>query len=110
MLRGAAALERWGKFGFLYSMGLFDYLTAPVAKVVLRSLYSLLEPGGELVIGNFHVHNPTQLYMAYWMDWVLLYRSEAEMLALAEGLEGAEAKVVFEDTGSQMFLCVRKPR
>ena len=60
-------------------------------------------------MGNFHVANPTRTYMEYWMDWVLLYRSEAEMLELASELPGAHASVVFEDTGSQMFLCVRRP-
>lgn len=108
MMRTANLATQWGRFDFVYSMGLFDYLTAPVAKVVLTKLYDLLEPGGELVIGNFHISNPTRLYMEYWMDWVLLYRSEDEFRELAEGLEGAQTSVVFEDTRSQMFLCVRK--
>ena len=34
--------ERWGQFHFIYSMGLFDYLTAPVATAVLKKLYQLL--------------------------------------------------------------------
>lgn len=108
MLRSADLAEKWGRFDLLYSMGLFDYLTAPVAKAVLARLYSLLLPGGELVVGNFHVANPTRLYMEYWMDWVLLYRTEDEFRELAAGLEGAQTEVIFEATRSQMFLCVRK--
>lgn len=108
MLRTADLANQWGRFQFLYSMGLFDYLTAPVAKAVLTRLYDLLQPGGELVVGNFHVNNPTRLYMEYWMDWVLLYRSESELLELAEDLKGAQTAIVFEDTKSQMFLCIRK--
>jgi hypothetical protein len=46
--------------------------------------------------------------MDYWMDWTLLYRSEEELLLLTEDLPGAEPEVSFEETGSQMFLCVRK--
>jgi extracellular factor (EF) 3-hydroxypalmitic acid methyl ester biosynthesis protein len=108
MLRTRDLSERWGRFEFLYSMGLFDYLTTPVARAVLAKLYDLLTPGGELVIGNFHVRNPTRVYMEYWMDWVLVYRTEDELLDLAWGLPGADASLVFEETGSQMFLCIRK--
>lgn len=109
MLRSRDLETRWGRFAFIYSMGLFDYLTAPVARVVLGKLYALLEPGGEVLVGNFHCGDPTRLYMAYWMDWVLLHRTEGEMLALAEGLPGARVELRFEETHSQMFLSVSKP-
>jgi extracellular factor (EF) 3-hydroxypalmitic acid methyl ester biosynthesis protein len=108
MLRTADLSARWGRFTFLYSMGLFDYLTTPVAQVVLQRLYDLLEPGGELVIGNFHVKSISRVYMEYWMDWVLLYRTEKQFRELAQGLPGAETSIVFEETASQMFLSVRK--
>ena len=109
MLRSKDLVANWGRVDFLYSMGLFDYLTRPVAEAVLRRLYELLAPGGQLVIGNFHVDNPTRTYMEFWMDWVLFYRTEDEFLGLADSLEGAEASVIFEETHSQMFLRVRKP-
>ena len=108
MLRSRDLPGRWGQFDFLYSMGLFDYLTTPVARVVLERLYELLAPGGELVVGNFHVHNKSRTYMEYWGDWVLLYRDEEQFRDLAEDLPGADVSLVFENTGSQMFLCIRK--
>lgn len=108
MLRTTDLKARWGSLDFIYSMGLFDYLIAPVARAVLTKLYDLLEPGGELVIGNFHVGNPTRVYMEYWMDWVLYYRTEEEMLGLAEGLPKSSASIEFETTRSQMFLRVVK--
>lgn len=100
--------ERWGRFNFIYSMGLFDYLTAPVATAVLRKLYQLLMPGGEMIIGNFHSENPTRFYMAYWLDWTILYRSEREFLSLASRLPGADADILFDATRIQMLLRVRK--
>jgi len=108
MLRTPELDRLWGRFDFLYSMGLFDYLTPPVARAVLMRLYSLLEPGGEMVIGNFHVGNRTRFYMEYWMDWVLFYRTEDEFLDLASDLVGAQCSIIFEETRSQMFLRVRK--
>ena len=108
LLRERAAADRWGRFDFIYSMGMFDYLTPPVAKAVLKRLYELLAPGGALVVGNYHVKNPSRFYMAYWLDWVLYYRTEEELLSLAAGLPDAEAKVGFDDTRCQMFLTVER--
>lgn len=99
---------RWGDFHFIYSMGLFDYLTPPVAEAVLKKLYSLLLPGGEMAIGNFHVNNPTRYYMDYWMDWPLYYRTEEDFLALTAELEGMKAWIDYDDTGVQMLLRIRK--
>jgi len=109
MLRTKDLPTVFGRHDFIYSMGLFDYLAAPVAKTVLAKLYQMVEPGGRLLVGNFHVRNPTRLYMEYWMDWVLLYRSDEDMLELAQGLDGAQASVYYEGTRSQVFLDVRKP-
>jgi extracellular factor (EF) 3-hydroxypalmitic acid methyl ester biosynthesis protein len=108
MLRTPDLGAAWGRFDFVYTMGLFDYLQPPVARVVLAKLYDLLSPGGELVVGNFHVGNPTRVYMEYWMDWVLVYRDEADFRELAAPLAGATSEVSFEGTRSQMFLHVRK--
>jgi extracellular factor (EF) 3-hydroxypalmitic acid methyl ester biosynthesis protein len=108
MLRSPQLSERWGQFHFVYSTGLFDYLTPPVAKIVLKKLYELLLPGGQLLIGNFHINNPTRYYMEYWMDWVIYYRSEETFLDLLDGIQGAESSIFFDPTGIQMFLSVRK--
>jgi extracellular factor (EF) 3-hydroxypalmitic acid methyl ester biosynthesis protein len=109
MLREADLSERWGRFHLIYSMGLFDYLTQPVARAVVERLYELLHHGGKLIIGNFHVGNPTRQYMAYWMDWTLIYRTEDSLGDLALSLPGASISIGFEQTRSQMFMTVRKP-
>ena len=101
--------EKMGQFHFIYSMGLFDYLAAPVAKAVLRNLYRLLIPGGKMVIGNFHVRNPSTYYMEYWCDWVLYQRTEEEFEALLKNNLSADVSILFENTGSQMFLNIKKP-
>ena len=100
--------EKWGQFDFIYSLGLFDYLTPPVAAAVLKKLYGLLTPGGELVIGNFHESNPSRYYMEYWLDWVLYYRNEAEFKDLLIDIPDADVDVTFDETRVQMFLHVKK--
>ena len=99
---------RWGRFDFIYSMGLFDYLTAPVATAVIRKLYQLLKPDGEMVIGNFASGNPTRYFMEYWHDWKLIYRSEEDFIKLASELPGAEIGVTTDDTGIQMLMRIVK--
>jgi extracellular factor (EF) 3-hydroxypalmitic acid methyl ester biosynthesis protein len=99
---------KWGQFDFIYSMGLFDYLTPPAASMVLGKLYQLLKPGGEMVIGNFHVSNPNRYYMEYWLDWVLYYRTEEDFTNLLKGVSNAETKLFFEDNKVQMFLHVKR--
>lgn len=108
LLRSADLQQTLGSHDVIYAMGLFDYLAQPVARALLASLYPLLAPGGVLLIGNYHRDHGDRVFMDYWADWVLLYRSEADMLALAENLPNAEARVIFEDTGCQMFLHITK--
>ena len=98
--------QKMGQFHFIYSMGLFDYLASRVAKAVLNNLYRLLAPGGTMVIGNFHVLNPSTYYMEYWCDWILYQRTEAEITGLLEDNLSADLSVFFENTASQNQLHV----
>jgi len=108
MLLSRQLKEKLGQFHFIYSMGLFDYFTAPVAKALIKRIYQLLAPGGRMIIGNFHVSNPSRYYMEYWCDWFLIHRTEAEFSTLMDDCPSAEISVFFEDTGSQMFLDIHK--
>lgn len=110
MLRIGDLNVLWGDFHFIYSMGLFDYLTTRVAQAVLEKLYHLLAPGGRMIIGNYHEKNPTKTYMDYWGDWVLYYRSEDDFLDIASGLTGCSKDIIFESSGCQMFLVIHKDK
>ena len=98
-----------GRHHFVYSMGLFDYLSAPVARVVLAKVWEVVRPGGTLLVGNFHASTPTRYHMAYWGDWSLWYRTEATFMALSDGLDCSAARIDFDETGCQMFLRLDKP-
>jgi extracellular factor (EF) 3-hydroxypalmitic acid methyl ester biosynthesis protein len=110
MLFSRMIKQKWGQFHFIYSMGLFDYLNSRVATAVLDRLYQLLKPGGELVVGNFHVSNSSKYYMQYWGDWVLLHRTKEEFKGLFQNNSCGKVSVLFDDTRSQMFLHVKKPK
>ncbi|OHD62815.1 MAG: hypothetical protein A2176_02950 [Spirochaetes bacterium RBG_13_51_14] len=109
MLRTPDIHNKWGRFHFIYSMGLFDYLTQPVAKAVIEKIYSLLEPGGSMFIGNYHVQNRSRWFMEYWLDWVLYYRTEEDMIELIRDTDAEAVSILFEESGCQMFLSTHKP-
>jgi extracellular factor (EF) 3-hydroxypalmitic acid methyl ester biosynthesis protein len=95
-------------YDLVYSMGLFDYLTDTTATAVLSWLYGRLAPGGDVLVGNFHVRNPSRTFMEYWADWTLWYRNEGQLLRLADTLPGAKSRIDFEESGCQIFLHVTK--
>ncbi|MDC0980129.1 class I SAM-dependent methyltransferase [Bdellovibrionales bacterium] len=96
------------KFDFIYSAGLFDYLTAPVAQFAASRLYDHLNPGGQLIIGNFSVDNPNQYGMVLTMDWKLIYRTTEEMRAIVGNLQG-DIEIESEDLGINLFAVLKKP-
>ena len=98
-----------GKFHFIYSMGLFDYLSTPVAMRVMERLYDLLSPQGYLVVGNFHVSNVSRNFMEYWGDWYLIHRTKDEIRNLLKSAHAEDVSVIFENTGNQLFLIAKKP-
>jgi SAM-dependent methyltransferase len=67
---------------YIVSLGLFDYLRRNIAVSLLRTLRKGMEPGGELLIGNFAEGNPTQTFMEWASDWRLIYRSAEEFLSM----------------------------
>jgi extracellular factor (EF) 3-hydroxypalmitic acid methyl ester biosynthesis protein len=101
--------RKWGQFNFIYSLGPFDYLAPPVAKAVLSKLYEILKPGGEILIGNFHKSNPSRYHMEYWGDWVFFHRNKEDFNNILQDEFRAQSRIFFEDTGSQMFLHIKKP-
>ena len=106
---------RWDtpmRFDLIYALGLFDYLDDFVAKKLASKAFSLLRPGGELLIGNYHPSLIDTAYMEAIMDWWLLYRNEDDLDGLVADLATTEAatKDVFCDPlGAVTYLRVMKP-
>lgn len=108
MIANKAFKNDIGKFHLIYSMGLFDYLSKPVAMRVMDRIYNLLIPQGELVVGNFHVLNSSRNFMEYWGDWYLIHRTQNELLSLLNDKKSADISIMFEDSKNQMFLKANK--
>jgi len=95
-------------FDLMYSAGLFDYFSDPVARMAAKVLFDLLKPGGTLVIGNFNLTTPNQFGMRLALDWSLIYRSEDTLKQLFGDL-GGEVSIEREPEGVNLFCVIRKP-
>ena len=86
-------------FDFAYAAGLFDYLPDELATRLLSKLFSTLNPGGWLLIGNFTPDNHGRGYMECFMDWRLLCRDETGLDALRDSIPPSElsAHRIFRD-------------
>lgn len=94
---------------FIYSIGLYDYLTERFARRLTTKLWDGLAPGGLLVLGNFNGHHPMHHFTESALDWYLIYRDPEDLLRLVDGLPGVErAEVRTEDSGCLHLLVARK--
>jgi extracellular factor (EF) 3-hydroxypalmitic acid methyl ester biosynthesis protein len=96
-----------GRYDLVYCAGLYDYLTDRVCKLLTRLFYSMLPPGGLVVITNVHPANPVRHYMDFLVEWHLEYRDIDQMLSLAQGLGTPQAYT--DSTGVNVFVEMRKP-
>jgi extracellular factor (EF) 3-hydroxypalmitic acid methyl ester biosynthesis protein len=92
-------------YGLVWSAGLFDYFDDRIFRRVLTRLLPAVAPGGELVIGNFSVANPSAPYM-HLLDWDLRYRSADDLRALARqcGVPNGRIRIGHEPLGINLFL------
>jgi len=99
LLLGADVFGGRGGFDVIYSCGLFDYLQARTATSLCKSLFDLLAPGGTLYVGNMVPANPSRWFMELHLDWFLIYREIAELLAIGRAAApGARLAILEEAT------------
>ncbi|AGH96267.1 hypothetical protein [Pseudobdellovibrio exovorus] len=94
-------------FDLIYSAGLFDYFTDPVASFAADQLVKSLDDGGLAIIGNFGIENPNRFGMDMVLDWNLIYRSEEDL----HGLFAQHCRtmtVESEEKGINLFANLRK--
>ena len=103
----AVGLDKDKKYDLIYSAGLFDYFTDPVAQIAATQLYKALKPGGKLVIGNFSITSPNIAVMDLALDWKLIYRSENNLTKLYDHI-GDEFLIENEHLNINLFCVISK--
>jgi extracellular factor (EF) 3-hydroxypalmitic acid methyl ester biosynthesis protein len=96
-----------GEFDLIYSAGLFDYFTDPVAHMAARRLFDALDSDGKLIIGNFSNASMGQLTMDIALDWHLIYRSPDELRGLFAEI-GSSFSIESEEEGINLFCHIDK--
>lgn len=96
-------------YGLVWAAGIFDYLEDKRFIFLLKRLYSLVLPGGRLIIGNFSTFNPSRDYMEAG-DWYLFHRSEKQLISLAKesGIEKENFRVTREQEKVNLFIHIYK--
>jgi SAM-dependent methyltransferase len=77
---------KFGSFDFIYSAGLYDYLSDSVSFRLLSSLTQMLRPGGRLLIANMAPDLSSVGYIEAIMDWWLEFRTATQLGNLAKRL------------------------
>jgi len=109
ILADPAAIAAAGRQDFVFSTGLFDYLSETRARELVRGLAGMLAPGGLLAVGNAIGPNEHFWSPEFVLDWTLLYRTRDEMRRLAADVAGSpEVDVIEEPGGAYWFLLVRQ--
>ncbi len=100
-----------GKYDLVYSTGLFDYLDATTGRRLLRTMFDLLRPGGQVVVANFLPGIRDLGYMEVFMDWQLVYRTRQEMIDITMEIPQDEIRQISlfaEENRNIIFLQIRK--
>ena len=94
----------------VYSIGLIDYFQDRFVVALLDWIHDRLAPGGCVVLGNFHPHNPDRALMDHVLDWRLIHRDEGDMNRLFEASKFAApcSEIRFEEEGVNLFAMGHK--
>ena len=94
------------EYDFIYSAGLFDYFSDPVAEKAARRFVDAMAPGGQVVIGNFTTSPQNQLFMEFALDWTLIYRNELDLQRLYRKVSSS-ISIEAEPNGINLFAVLR---
>jgi extracellular factor (EF) 3-hydroxypalmitic acid methyl ester biosynthesis protein len=99
------AISKGNTYDFIYCAGLLDYLPDRTSKRLMTLLYHWLSPGGLLVATNVTPTSPNRGSLELILDWHLIYRDAAQMVALRpEGSSEEDVRVLGDPTGINVFL------
>ncbi|WP_413580526.1 class I SAM-dependent methyltransferase [Bdellovibrio sp. HCB288] len=95
-------------YDLIYTAGLFDYFTEPIARRTAERMLDAVKPNGKIIIGNFCAENYKYgPFLELFLDWHLIYRTETDLLRVFDGL-GSKMWVEKEPLGVNLFIVIQK--
>jgi extracellular factor (EF) 3-hydroxypalmitic acid methyl ester biosynthesis protein len=98
-----------GKFDFIYSAGLYDYLPDNLGQALATALLDRLNPGGRLLLANFLDTTGGRAYMELVMDWKLLWRTPEQLRALYPEALRESVDLFVDPPGNVVYATYTKP-
>lgn len=89
-------------FDFVYCAGLFDYLSDRICQRMLTLFCRWTVPGGTVIATNVHPDNPARWLLEHVVEWHLIHRTKADMLAIAP--QDYPARIFDDSTQLNVFL------
>ncbi len=100
-------LESSGEFDLVVAGALFDYLSKPVAKYLIKHVYKyLLKPNGKFIFTNIVKGNSYRTFVEYFGNLILIERDEKEVLDICRQLGLNEQGISFKKEESDLRLIV----
>ena len=107
-----AMSEGRGKFTirpqeFIYSLGLFDYLSDDQAVTLLNWIYDHLQEGRDTMITNYHPSMPDKYFLDHILEWKINYRDAdqlTQLFAASKFTNAPEIKTVKSGV-NQIAIC-----
>ncbi|HZZ85480.1 MAG TPA: PilZ domain-containing protein [Anaeromyxobacteraceae bacterium] len=104
LLRDTELFAPFGRFDFIYSCGLYDYLAQRTAVVLTRHLAESAAAGAQVLVANM-VDHPTRWIMEHHLEWPLIYRTREELLEIGRrAVPAARLRLLEEESGANPFL------
>ncbi|RME89666.1 MAG: class I SAM-dependent methyltransferase [Verrucomicrobia bacterium] len=109
-IRADLGADRLGGYDFIYCAGLFDYVSDRVCRRLVELFYSMLAPGGTVLVTNVDAAKPFRYSMDYILEWHLICRNRQQMAALVPDLEPPPPwHLTADPTQVNLFLEVHRP-
>ena len=76
----------------------------------MEVLYGMVAPGGLLVATNVDAGNPIKHWLAYVLEWPLIYRNHSDMAVMRPSQASPEdMRIMSDPTGVNIYIEIRKP-
>jgi extracellular factor (EF) 3-hydroxypalmitic acid methyl ester biosynthesis protein len=96
----------FGKADFIYSAGVYDYLSDKVCYKLTSTFFDLLNSNGMIIIGNFNTNTPEHLVRTIILDWNLNLRDKKKLLELFSPI--GKLKIESEPLNINLFVNIFK--
>jgi extracellular factor (EF) 3-hydroxypalmitic acid methyl ester biosynthesis protein len=106
-------IKEIGRFDFVTTGGLFDYLKDKHIVRLLQFIFNeLLSEQGTIFFTNIDIGNPYKTWMEYFVNWILIERSKEDIHRIMQNsqISGYEISIQKESSGLTNIIDIKKAK